>query len=252
MKNKLLIFLILSSVIFPWGKTGHRVTGEVAESYLSEKTKQEIKNILVDSSLATASTWADEMRSNPDFKIYDVWHYANIPLDTEYSEIQESKNEDIVQAIKLCKNKLKSSDISKEEKAFYLRYLIHFIGDIHQPMHVGRAEDRGGNSIKLQWFGNPSNLHRVWDSEMINSYMMSYTELAFHLNAKFDSKEVQILSEDQWIYESHQLVKKIYAETKDGDYIGYDYIYQNFDLVKSQLFIAGVRLGYTLNNIFDE
>ena len=119
-------------------------------------------------------------------------------------------------------------------------------------MHVGRAEDRGGNSIKLQWFGNPSNLHRVWDSEMINSYMMSYTELAFHLNAKFDSKEVQILSEDQWIYESHQLVKKIYAETKDGDYIGYDYIYQNFDLVKSQLFIAGVRLGYTLNNIFDE
>ncbi len=252
MKKKFIILMLMISLLFPWGKTGHRVTGEVAETYLTDKTKLEIQKILSDPSLAVASTWADEMRSNPDFRIYDTWHYANISINEEYSETVPSTKGDIVQAIKLCKSKLKNSDTTMEEKAFYLRYLVHFIGDIHQPMHVGRAEDRGGNSIKLKWFGNSTNLHRVWDSEMINTYLMSYTELATHLDNNFNSEDIKTLSENEWVYESHQIVKKIYAETQDGDYLGYDYIFENFDIVKSQLFVAGVRLANTLNDIFDE
>jgi len=252
MIKNIITVVFLCTLLFPWGKTGHRVTGEVAESYLTEKTKIEIAKILDDPSLAIASTWADEMRANPDFKKYNPWHYVNMPLDTKYKDSLKSDKGDLVMAIKLCKKKLKDSKVSKDEKAFYLRFLVHFVGDIHQPLHVGRSEDRGGNEIKVKWFGNDSNLHRVWDSEMINTYMMSYTEFAMHLNKNYDNRSIKIKSENQWVNESQSMVVNIYAEAKNGDYLGYDYIYENFDIVKSQLFTAGVRLALTLNAIFDE
>ena len=252
MKNKIIAIFLMISLLFPWGKTGHRVTGEVAEIYLTEQTKLEIQKILSDPSLAVASTWADEMRSNPDFRKYSAWHYANMPLNTIYSESNKSSKGDIVQAIKLCKTKLKSNDTSIEEKAFHLRFLVHLVGDIHQPLHVGRSEDRGGNNIKVKWFGDDSNLHRVWDSEMINTYLMSYTEFAQHLDVNYDYSSIRTLTENEWVNESQGMVKKIYSEAKNGDDLGYDYIYNNFDLVKSQLFTAGVRLANTLNDIFDE
>ena len=252
MKNKFICFVLLSSLLFPWGKTGHRTTGEVAEHFLTEKTKIEIQKILHDPSLAIASTWSDEMRSNPDFRKYNPWHYANMPLSITYANSKKSSKGDIVQAIKFSKSKLKDSNVSLDEKAFYLKYLVHLIGDIHQPLHVGRGEDRGGNDIKVKWFGDDSNLHRVWDTNMIDNYQMSYTELSSHLLRSYSSENIELLSENEWIDESQNKVKIIYSNVKNGDYLGYDYIYENFDIVKIQLFTAGFRLAGTLNEIFDE
>ena len=130
--------------------------------------------------------------------------------------------------------------------------MVHLVGDIHQPLHVGKGEDRGGNDIKVKWFGKDTNLHRVWDTEMINTYMMSYTEFTAHLNENFDSSKIEMKSEDQWVDETQKLVIDVYANVKNGDSLGYDYVYENFEIVKSQLFIAGVRLAQTLNDIFDE
>ena len=194
--------ILLLNLAFSWGKTGHRTTGEVAEHFLTKKTKIEIKKILQNPSLAIASTWSDEMRSNPDFRKYNPWHYANMPLNITYANSKKSSKGDIVQAIKLSKSKLKDNDVSFEEKAFYLRYLVHLIGDIHQPLHVGRGEDRGGNDIKVKWFGDDSNLHRVWDTNMIDNYQMSYTELSSHLLLSFSSENIELLSENEWIDES--------------------------------------------------
>ena len=251
MKKIIIITIFITSLLFPWGKTGHRITGEVAEAHLTEKAKIEIAKILSDPSLANASTWADEMRPNPDFQKYSTWHYANMPLDKRYSEHPQSKKGDIVQAIKLCKAKLRNPNVSKNEKAFHLRFLVHLVGDIHQPLHVGRGDDRGGNDIKVKWFGKDTNLHRVWDSEMINTYMMSYSEFTDLLMRNFNSSSVEMKSEEIWIDETQKLVIDVYANVKNGDSLGYDYIYENFDIVKSQLFIAGVRLAQTLNDIFD-
>ena len=119
-------------------------------------------------------------------------------------------------------------------------------------MHVGRAEDRGGNDIKVKWFGNDTNLHRVWDTHIIDDFQMSYTELAMHLQNNFDAADIKLMNENQWIDESQQIVNKVYSEVKNKDNLGYNYIYKNFDLVKLQLFKAGVRLASTLNEIFDE
>lgn len=243
---------LLLNLAFSWGNTGHRTTGEVAEHFLTEKTKIEIQKILMNPSLAMASTWSDEMRSNPDFRKYNPWHYANMPLNQTYANSKKSSKGDIVQAIKLSKSKLKNDNISLDEKAFYLRYLVHLIGDIHQPLHVGRGEDRGGNEIKVKWFGENSNLHRVWDTNMIDNYQMNYTELSSHLLTVFSEKDIKLLSEDEWVNESQNKVKIIYNNVNNGDYLGYDYIYDNFDIVKQQLFKAGYRLAGTLNKIFDE
>ena len=252
MKNKILFTILMVSYLFSWGKTGHRATGEVAEIYLTENTRMEIQKILKDPSLAVASTWADEMRSNPDFRKYSTWHYVNMPFDITYANSKKSSRGDVVKGIKICKNKLSDTSISLEEKAFYLRFLVHLIGDIHQPLHVGRAEDRGGNDIKVKWFGKDTNLHRVWDTHMIDDFQMSYTELAKHLNDNFDYTSINSLTEDEWIDESQQIVNTVYSGVQNGDNLGYDYIYENFDLIKLQLFTAGVRLAYTLNGIFDE
>ena len=252
MKNKLICIMLMFSFLFPWGKTGHRTTGEIAESYLTENTRLEISKILKDSSLAVASTWADEMRSNSDFRKFSTWHYVNMPHDVRYVDSKKSPKGDVVQAIKICKNKLKDSSTSNDDKAFYLRFLVHLVGDIHQPLHVGRAEDRGGNDIKVKWFGNDTNLHRVWDTHIIDDFQMSYTELANHLQNNFSANDVTLMTEDEWIDESQKLVNKVYSEVKNKDSLGYTYIYENFDLVKLQLFTAGVRLADTLNGIFDE
>ena len=217
MKKIIIITVFITSLLFPWGKTGHRITGEVAEAHLTEKAKIEIAKILSDPSLANASTWADEMRPNPDFQKYSTWHYANMPLDKRYSEHPQSKKGDIVQAIKLCKAKLRNPNVSKNEKAFHLRFLVHLVGDIHQPLHVGRGEDRGGNEIKVKWFGKDTNLHRVWDSEMINTYMMSYTEFTDLLMRNFNSSLVEMKSEEIWIDETQKLVIDVYANAKNGD-----------------------------------
>jgi hypothetical protein len=252
MINKLICFTLMLTILFPWGKTGHRATGEVAEFYLTDKTRLEIQKILKDPSLAVASTWADEMRSNPNFRKYSAWHYVNMPHNVRYIDSKKSSKGDVVQAIKICKKNLKDSNASIEDKAFHLRFLVHLVGDIHQPLHVGRAEDRGGNDIKVKWFGNDTNLHRVWDTHIIDDFQMSYTELANHLQNNFNAGDITLMTEDEWIDESQQLVNKVYSEVKNKDSLGYTYIYENFDLIKLQLFTAGIRLADTLNSIFDE
>ena len=158
---------------------------------MTDKTRLEIKKILKDPSLAVASTWADEMRSNPDFRKYSTWHYVNMPHNVKIYRFKKIFKRDVVQAIKICKN-LKDSNTSIEDKAFYLRFLVHLVGDIHQPLHVGRAEDRGGNDIKVKWFGNDTNLHRVWDTHIIDDFQMSYTELANHLQNNFNAADIFI------------------------------------------------------------
>ena len=111
--------------------------------------------------------------------------------------------------------------------------MIHCLADLHQPLHAGRAEDKGGNTIRLKYFGRNSNLHRVWDSEMINDYGMSYSELAKSLMERRNDKVV-IGSPVDWANESQTEVIKIYSEVKEGDRLGYRYNYTNLSASKRQ------------------
>ena len=135
-----------------------------------------------------------------------------------------------------------------ELKSFHLKYLVHLVGDIHQPLHVGRFEDRGGNDIKINFLGKASNLHRVWDSQMIEYYKLDYKSLADEL---IINKKIKVsINPIDWSYESHQKVKKIYSEIIGIDNINPDYIAINSPFIKSQLHKAGLTLAKVLNDVF--
>lgn len=257
--KKLFVFIFLLGAHFSilaaddWGQTGHRVIGHVAQQHLTPKTAQAIEDLLDGASLAFVSTYADEIRSDSRYKRYAPWHYVNMPLDKKYGEVTPNSKGDVVQAIKNCIQVLQDPDADKENKAFHLRLLVHFVGDLHQPMHVGRAEDRGGNDITIYWFGKKSNLHRLWDSQLIDHYQMSYTELSQNLPL-YDAEQQKEITERpllSWVAESQAHAKNIYAQTQPEERLGYKYHYQYFGIVRDQLHKGGLRLASILNEIFD-
>ena len=235
-----------------WGKTGHRVVGEVASKYISKNTRTSLNEILGDQSLAYVSTYADEIKSDKTYFKYNVWHYANLNLNETYKSSYKNPKGDIVKAIKTSIEILKSKSSTKNEKQFYLKLLVHFVGDLHQPLHLGRKEDKGGNDISILWFGKKSNLHRLWDSDIIDSSKFSFTELSDNLPTISNEKRKKITSSsiDSWIQETHALTRKIYTELPENKNLGYRYSYENFEIIRCQLLKAGLRLAFILDDIF--
>ena len=235
-----------------WGKTGHRVVGEVAQEHIKNSTKRKIEKLLGGQSLSIVATYADDIKSDKRFRGFSPWHYVNFPFDKNYTDVTPSEDGDIIMGIEKCISVIKDDTASKEDKAFYLKLLIHFVGDLHQPLHVGRAEDKGGNDIQVRWFGDGSNLHRVWDSDMIESYGMSYSELSANLPV-YSKEQQKAITEGtllDWVKESQELAKKVYGSVEVGEKLGYNYMYDNFDTVRAQLEKGGLRLAKILDDIF--
>lgn len=242
--------LLMSGSILAWGPTGHRVIGEVAENHLSKKARKEVMALLGTESLAEVSTWMDEIRSDDRYDYTHSWHYCTIPDGATY----ETRNNDegqLVERINAMIATLKSADSTRETKVVALKFLVHLVGDLHQPLHVGNGEDRGGNSVKVNFFYENSNLHRVWDSDMINHKLYSYTELASIIDHTSESQVSVWISGSaaQWAEENLQYREQIY-DTGDPERMGYEYVYKNWDLVEQQLLKAGIRLAGILNDIY--
>lgn len=255
-------FIVLMTIFFllipapakaaEWGKTGHRVVGQIAQDHLSPEALKAITELLDGETLATVSTWPDEMRSNPDFRPYDKWHYVNLPEDKKYHEVEHTQDNAVIIIEKAIE--VLTSNSSREDKAFYLKYLVHLVGDIHQPLHTGRAADYGGSKIKLKFKGRKAeqtntNLHVLWDTNMIDDFKMSYTELSDYLQS-YKTVDFNQGNAVCWANESHEIVNKVYAEVNDGDYLSYAYVYSNFYIVKQRLYQAGIRLANILNEIY--
>jgi hypothetical protein len=234
-----------------WGQTGHRVVGAIADNYLKGSTKRQLKKLLKNESLAFVSTFADEIKADPRYNEFRTWHYLNMPLDGTYETSDKNPEGDLVTGIAYCKTIITNKNSTDDDKAFYLRLLIHLIGDLHQPMHIGLLEDRGGNDFDVQWNYKDSNLHRVWDTQMIESYGMSFSELAD--NAAYLSKaEVKAIKEGSvldWIAETHILTNEVYASTKKGENLRSRYSYKYLAIARSQMQKAGIRLAAVLNEI---
>ncbi|WP_420601207.1 S1/P1 nuclease [Flagellimonas sp.] len=255
MKRLTVLFLLFPMLGFTnyWGKTGHRVTGHIAENHLTGKAKRALKDLLDGHSLAFVSTFADEIKADRKYSKFSAWHYVNYPLDMRYEDAPKSKYGDLVMAIEECTRIVKDKKRNRADRVFYLKMLIHLIGDLHQPMHASRAEDKGGNDIQLQWFGEGTNLHRVWDKNLILSYGMTYTELANELDqvSRKERKKIQEGTIYDWVDESHKICGEIYNSAKVGDKLGYQYGYKYNDILFQQLQKGGLRLAKVLNDLFD-
>lgn len=234
-----------------WGQNGHRVTGHIAEQYLTDKAAGEIKRVLKNESLAKVSTWMDEVRSDDSYDYMVTWHYVTIPEDETYESAEKEEDGDILWAIEKMTFELKSGNLSEAEEAENLKVLVHLVGDLHQPLHVGNGTDRGGNDIRVEWFWEDSNLHRVWDSEMIESKQLSFTELSDFINhpTKEEINEWQSTSVLAWAKESQELLSKVYDLPEDNR-LSYEYAFKNWESVEHRLLQAGVRLAGLINEIY--
>jgi len=257
MKKIFLLIIVFgfNSHILAFGQIGHRITGDIAERYLSENARSKLSSLLGNESLAEASTYVDEMRSSPDEfwqKTASPYHYVTIPKGKTYQQVGAPKWGDAVTALSSYSKIVKDPLAAKKDKILALKFIVHIIGDLHQPLHVGNGTDRGGNDVKLKFFGSDSNLHRVWDSAMINNKQLSFTEWANWLNrtiAKEDVRQWSSIEPKVWITESALIRDAVYPET---DFLKYQYLYENLPILKLQMKKAGVRIATYLNDLLDQ
>lgn len=239
-----------------WGMLGHRIVGQIAESYLSKKAKRGVLSVLGSESLAMAANWADFVKSDPAYKHLDSWHYVNLPAGLEqqgvFDFLASSKEANVYNKVPEMVAVLKNKQSTAEEKKIAMRLLIHFAGDLNQPMHTARKEDLGGNKVYVTWFGERSNLHRVWDSDLIEYQQLSYTEYASAINhpLKDQLKTWQQYSLRDFVYGSYQACNAIYAKITMDDKLGYRYNYDFVELLNTQLLKGGVCLANILNDIY--
>ena len=247
----------MSFQVKAWGVLGHRIVGEIAESYLTAKANAEIKKILGTESIAMSSNWADFIYSDSSYDHLKKWHYINLDsgLTTGHlhNYLGQDTATDIYTKLNFLIKELKKTNLSADKKKMYLKLLIHFVGDAHQPMHTARKDDYGGNRVKVTWFNTPTNLHAVWDESLVNFQQLSYTEYATAINHTTLKQrqlwQAQPISE--WITESYQASQKIYAEiTEPSPKFSYDYNFRHIKTVNERLLKGGVRLAGILNNIF--
>ncbi len=169
-----LLIILFPTSIFAWGGLGHRVVAMIAEHHLTPKARQEINKLLQPGeTLASISTYADEIRnSRPDTRRF---HYVNIPLlASDYLPSRDCRSSDegdcIIAALERFRLELANVKETRERRAFALKFVVHLIGDLHQPLHCADNDDRGGNDVKVTWFGpseRQQNLHGVWDYAII-------------------------------------------------------------------------------------
>jgi hypothetical protein len=269
-------FFSYSPTSFPWGQTGHRVVGHIAQSTLSPATTKKIKLILGGESLARVSIWPDKIKSAPkQYSHTFSWHYTNWPKGQDKYKMKNNQGQ-LIEAIHNQIKILKKKQSSKKDKAQAIKFLVHLIGDLHQPLHVGNGLDRGGNTCQVLFHKKRTNLHRLWDTGMIDFTQLSYTELANFLKNK-PQAPVKLLSQIailNWARESKNLRKDLYPNEqgkrknnrqklpnycqKDHSLsddelpqLGYTYSYRFMPIVEKRLLQAGIRLGSLLENIFN-
>jgi hypothetical protein len=250
----LALALSLATPAYAWGPIGHRVTGAIAERNLSGVARANIRLLLGEEDLAEAATWPDDMRSDPaDFwqKTANPWHYVTVKEGDIYKPSDAPAEGDAMTALSRFTATLRDPKASTEDKRLALRFIVHIIGDLHQPLHAGGGNDRGGNDVKVTWFGRTTNLHAVWDSTMIEQRSLSYSELADWLSRSITPEQTILWSQRDpqvWLRESIALRKTIYPADPA---LSWDYAYQHRGEVDGRLQRAGIRIAAYLNRLFE-
>ncbi|MDE5874753.1 MAG: S1/P1 nuclease [Muribaculaceae bacterium] len=250
-----LLLLGSSLAAYGWGQKGHDTVAFIGEQHLTSATKSAIDSLLDGKSIVYYANWLDNASHTPDYSYSKTWHYKNIDADVEYEEAPSLDSGDIVTALESQIRILADNNLSKEDKALALKMVVHLLGDVHQPMHVGHASDRGGNQWQIKYFGKPNNLHSVWDSSLPESaHKWSYTEWQNQIDRATEEEEMQITSggnPDKWAKETFEICKQVYDTTPEGYNISYDYIAEWTPVIEQQFLKGGLRLADVLNSVFD-
>jgi hypothetical protein len=258
-----LLFCIATPRSWAWGHEGHRLTALVADNYLTPETRAAVKDLLGKDSIADVASWADEYRQeHPETA---KWHYTDTPsADPSYNRERDcpaspdpaSKWRDcVVDRIAYFEMRLANKSLPRDQRAEALKYIIHFIGDIHQPFHV-LGDARGGNQVAVTFMGSTQcgsykcSLHGIWDDEMIDHHNMNEKKYTAYLLTDIQQHDWEKLSGGnpiQWANASHQYAAKALAP--NGALITKEYYTEEIDIIDSQLALGGLRLARVLNTI---
>ena len=256
MKNLQSSIVALALILFiaveasAWGVTGHRAIGLLAEKMLNPQARKRLQSILGSERLPLATTWMDEIRSDSTWDHTADWHWVTIETGKRYEDMVHNPKGDVIATLERLILELRQGKVSGKKELEHLKMILHLVGDIHQPLHVGCCDDQGGNKVRLKWFRDDSNLHRLWDSDLIDHTKLSYTELAESLPVPdpAEIRRIQSLGIREWAKENIALRDRVYA-IGDGK-LGYEYAYRNMDVVNQRLLYAGIRLAGILNSIY--
>jgi hypothetical protein len=242
------VFSAAVSTANAWGTEGHQVIALVAQSQLSPKARAEVVRLLSaesGSTLASVSTWADEHRNASTAS----WHYVNFPRgDCVYDERRDCPGGNcVVNAISKEIEVLRSNSPDGQRIAA-LKYVVHFVGDVHQPLHAGYLDDRGGNKYQLQAFLKGSNLHAVWDTGLIKNLNEEPEAIAARVQKLAVGMPVDNLDPINAAEESCNIVslKGFYPERL----VELPYIQRYTPVMERRLAAAGARLAGILNAAF--
>lgn len=247
-----ILLLFLSS----WGFKGHQTIGYIAQRHLTPKAASAVKQLLGSQSLEDVATWADQVTKQPEWRHTASWHYVNVPAGLSQQQfiaaVKSQSKGNLLQGLAKCELELSNPEVSREQKIIDLKFIVHLAGDAHQPMHVSRTEDRGGNKIQIRFNGRGTNLHALWDSKLFDKQHLSNVQFA----TKYDVQSPATIAKWQsngpleWMYESYLLSTRLYAETNNNRNLTNVYYNQHITLADKRLEIAGIRLAGLLNRLF--
>lgn len=238
---------------FSWFDKGHRVVGLIARANLTAEARKQIEKILPRSmTLADAAIWPDhEGRSIRDF---DPLHYASVAENASgYDQARDCPRRNcMVEALKwfLAVVADENAPIMVRRQALY--YVAHLTGDMHQPLHAGRAKDAGGTEIRVSYRGETTNLHFFWDTNLVEMETGTDEEVAKRLTVNLTEEErLKWQSGDptQWTNESLMLAKSYAYNTGPSAELSDEYVERARPIVRTRLAQAGIRLAWLLNSV---
>ncbi|MBR6508812.1 MAG: S1/P1 nuclease [Paludibacteraceae bacterium] len=255
--KKILVLSLAALLALPmmaWGPEGHRVIAKIAYAYMNKKTTKQVDKVLGKSGLVFWANWPDEIKSDTIYPHSFDWHFQDMDPGLTDEQVAAMLTDYPAEGGNMFRALDSLAALLKQDKNNFdaLRFFAHISGDRYCPMHMGHMEDKGGNTIKLKWFYTPTNLHRIWDENLIEYRGYSYSEYAALLIDRFgdERKTIEATPLAELTVNNYHITSAIYAYQELGDTNTYHYAYRWKDTLDHQLFIAGVRLAQSLNEIF--
>lgn len=238
-------FGVFPVTVHAWGAKGHHIIAQIASSRLSSRARKGVSDLLQEQSLETASTWADLQRSSQTF------HFVSIPFDSKgYDQSGQCPQDNcLIEKIRSYRDIVEDPKETAARRAEALKYILHLVGDLHQPFH---CIDRNGNNVRVTFDKRPTNLHKVWDMDIIEKANLTAEAYAGQIddNEGGQQKGYSNIARGtlvDWALESHSIARTAYVDSGD---LGDTYYRDHKEVVERQLYRAGVRLANILNDIF--
>jgi hypothetical protein len=245
----------ISQAAHGYGAEAHAVVGHVAEQYICPATREWLSELMPGESLAEAGTWADQIRSDPDWDVARPWHYINVPDGVALSAANRRQAGDVLQALERFRLELGDSSLSRQQRLEAVYFVVHLVADLHQPLHVGRREDLGGNKVDIRVNGRKTSLHYYWDTGVLDGMLGSPAEFGMLLAARNKSyaSRWQATGPRSWAVESQAFRPEVYDFDQIDDQgtaeLSPAYQARAQQITRFRLAMAGIRLAGVLNDV---